>query len=224
VGMTDRIGASAPSPEQCPPRDLRWYKSWAQSEIACLLPTCGQSLALAKLKMPDGGLAEKMLDHFRSGQSTPVEVDLDHELARNPRLKELVASRIEQDVADRIANGDSPNGSGISGAVWIEQADYGSSEAAEDQRLALGGTFFEYEVVGTADDGGLLTRLNVSDYYFWSPGECRPTDCLHECAMRMIANGEASEFQQTGEGTLTVGDPRSADPIPELWPENEEVR
>ena len=221
--MTERIGPSTRSPDdQCPPRDLRWFKAWAQAEVACLLPSCGQSLALAKLKIPDGGLAEKMLDHFRSGQGSPVEIDLDHELARNPQLKQLVKSRIEQDIAARIADGDPPNG--ISGAVWIAQSDYGSSEAAEDQRLALGGTFFEYQVVGTADDGGLLTRLHVSDYYFWSPGECRPTDCLHECAAGMVASGEATEFYQTVEGALTVGDPRFDEALFEPASEPEQVR
>ncbi len=220
--MTERIGFAALSPEQCPPRDLRWYKSWAQSQAACLLPNCQQSLALAKLKMPDGGLAEKMLDHFISGQGNAVEVDLDREFARNPRLKELVASRIEQDVAERITNGDPPDG--ISGAVWIEQSDYGTSEAGRDQRLALGGTFLEYQVVGTSDDGGLMTRLQVSDYYFWSPGECRPTNCLHECGAELVANGEATEFLQSGEGSLIVADPRAEEPLVEPEREIEELR
>jgi hypothetical protein len=187
-----------------------------------LAANCQQSLALAKLKMPDGGLAEKMLDHFISGQGSAVEVDLDRELARNPRLKELVASRIEHDIADRLANGDSPDG--ISGAVWVDQSDYGPSEAAQDQRLALGGTFFEYQVVGTSDDGGLLTRLQVSDYYFWSPNECRPTDCLHVCGTQLVANAEATEFLQTGEGSLTVADPRAEEPLVEPEREIEEPR
>lgn len=55
---------------------------------------------------------------FRSGEATPVEVDLDRELARNPRLKEFVAGRIEQDLAERAAAGDCLNG--VSGAVWVD--------------------------------------------------------------------------------------------------------
>jgi len=221
--MTDYIRPLARRGVDCPPpSNLRTLVSKLESGIACALPTCGQALALAKLKMPDGGLAEKMLDHFRSGDSSPVEVDLDRELARNPHLKQLITSRIEQDIADRLGNGESP--AGISGAIWIDQWDYGSTEAGKDQRLALGGTFFEYQVVATDDDGGLLTRLHVSDYYFWSPGECRPTECLHQCGASLVAAGEATEFYQTGEGALGVRDPREGDPTPEPAREPVELR
>jgi hypothetical protein len=41
---------------------------------------CEDAFGLAKLKMPDGGLGEKMVEHFRSGDASPVRVDLDREL------------------------------------------------------------------------------------------------------------------------------------------------
>jgi hypothetical protein len=182
------------------------------------------SSRLAKLEMPDGGLAEKMVDHFRSGGASPVRVDLDRELSRNPQLKQFVTSQIEFDLAVRAGSGERVEE--MSGAVWVSQADYGHSEAGEDQRLALGGTFFEYQVVGAAAEGGLMTRVNVSDHYFWSPKEERPTQCFHVCGAKMVADSKATEFHQFGEGFLTVMDPGAGSPMapPDLEPKDPLVR
>jgi hypothetical protein len=173
--------------------------------------------------MPDRGLAETMLDHFRSGAADPVQVNLNRELERNPRLKEVLASRIEAAVAEAPAL--SGGGGDESGAIWISQSDYGSGDAADDQRLALGGTFFEYAVVGSDATGGLEVELNVSDHYFWTPSDdTRTTQCLHECAAAMVGAGEATEFYQFGEGSLVVVDPREPDPMPAPAPAHAEIR
>jgi hypothetical protein len=55
------------------------------------------------------------------------------------RLKQFVTSQIEFDLAVRAGSGESVEG--MSGSVWVSQAEYGPSQAGEDQRLALGGTF-----------------------------------------------------------------------------------
>jgi hypothetical protein len=68
-------------------------------------------------------------------------------------------------------------------------------------------------VVGTAANGELMTRVNVSDHYLWSPAEKRATQCLHACGAAMARAGEASEFHQSGEGFLTVTDPASGSPM-----------
>jgi hypothetical protein len=226
--MTERIGSAAWVPPQTPestgrseedvssssgPRPLAWYGERAAVDATCLALPCDLALGVAKLVMPDRGLAEEMLDHFRAGATEPVGVDLDRELERNPFLKELLASRIESELAARLTpSADTTQGSG---AIWLSQSDYGSSEAAEDQRLALGGTFIEYAVVGSAGAGGLEVELNVSDYYFWSPSDAsRVTQCLHECAADMVVEGEATEFYQFGEGSLVVADPRSSATTP----------
>lgn len=198
-------------------RSLEWYVSKVASEAACALP-CNQALGLAKLDMPDAGLAEKMLDHFRSGAAQPVRVDLDREFERNPELRQFLTSQIEVQISMRPDGGE---GAGpISGAVWVSQADYGQTEAGRDQSYALGGTYFEWEVLGSDANGGLLTRVNVSDHYFWSPHEERPTQCLHACGAALVAAGEATEFHQFGEGHLSVSLPRSGAPmsLPDLMP------
>jgi hypothetical protein len=226
--MPDRVGSStctsAPVPEAeagtdegltsaAPTRTLGWYGQKAAIEATCLALPCDLALGAAKIVMPDGGLAEQMLDHFRAGEAATVRVDLDRELERNPRLKEFVASRIEAALAERLEVSADP--ASASGAIWVSQADYGSSEAAVDQRLALGGTFVEYAVVGSGAAGGLEVELNVSDHYFWSPSDAtRITQCLHECAAEMVSAGDATEFYQYGEGSLVVADPRSAEPMP----------
>jgi hypothetical protein len=199
-----------PAPQVGLAHSLTWYRTKIASEVACLFP-CEDAFGLAKLKMPDGGLGEKMVEHFRSGDASPVRVDLDRELSRNPQLKQFVTSQIEFDLALRAGSGERVED--MSGAVWVSQAEYGTSEAGEDQRLALGGTFFEYQVVGTAADGGLMTRVNVSDHYFWSPKEERPTQCFHVCGAKMVAEGKATEFHQLGEGLLTVTDPGVGSPM-----------
>src|SRR5688500_13459122 len=56
-----------------------WYEAKLKSELACLLPP-RQALEVAKHEMPDGGLGQKMLGHFTSGQVTVVDVDLNREL------------------------------------------------------------------------------------------------------------------------------------------------
>lgn len=211
--MTDRISFKSA---------LNWSVDKAASELACLAPTCNLALGVTKLKMTDGGLAEKMLDHFRSGDASEVEVDLNPELARNPRLRELLSERIESDILQQITDGKDVED--ISGAIWVSQADYGQSDAGLDQKLAFGGTFFEYRVVGTADDGGVLTELQVSDDYFWSPSEPRATQCLHECGAALVRNHEATEFHQYGEGSLSVADPRKEQPMEALPPEPEVLR
>ena len=193
-----------------------WYEAKLKSELACLLPP-RQALEVAKHEMPEGGLGQRMLGHFTSGQATVVHVDLNRELERNPRLRELLASRIEHEVAGRLARGGSLEQ--LSGAVWVSQPDYGTSEAGMDQRFALGGTFFEYQVVGTAPDGGLSVQLTVSDHYLWSPNEERPTKCLHAAGAALVAKREATEFHQFGQGELTIADPRVERPVVEPLPE-----
>lgn len=200
-----------PAPAAGLEQPLDWYLTKAASEAACLLP-CNQALGLAKLEMADGGLGEAMLDHFRSGEASPVRVDLDRELARNPQLRELVTSQVELQIAWRAESGE--NVEGMSGAVWVSQGEYGDSEAGRDQMYALGGTFFEWAVIGTDANGGLLTRINVSDHYFWSPSEPRATQCLHACGAALVREGEATEFHQAGEGHLTVVHPASGAPMP----------
>ncbi|MEI9954050.1 MAG: hypothetical protein WDO74_35005 [Pseudomonadota bacterium] len=151
----------------------------AVAELDCLTLPPAQALRVAEWGyMPGGGLAQKMLDHFLSGSSAAVRVDLTAELERNPQLREYVASRIESEVAERIANGESPVD--IGGAVWVPQSAYGPSAAGKDQQLALGGTYFEFQVVGSSRDGGLEVQLNLADHYFWSPSDkSRSTQCLH---------------------------------------------
>jgi hypothetical protein len=156
--------------------------------------------------MPRGGLAQKMLDHFLSGSSAPVRVDLTAELERNPQLREFVASRIESEVAERVANGESP--ADIGGSIWVPQSAYGPSDAGKDQQLALGGTYFEFQVVGSSVDGGLELKLNVADHYFWSPSDTsRSTQCLHVAGSKLVAAGRATEFFQVGQGRMTIADP-----------------
>ena len=236
ASMSPRVGPTAatpPTPQELAEDELAdepglaeelglehppaWYDAKLKSEIACLLPP-RQALELAKHEMPDGGLAQKMLGHFTTGQATVVHVDLNRELERNPRLRELLASRIEHEMAGRLARGDSLER--LSGAVWVSQPDYGTSEAGMDQRFALGSTFFEYQVVGTAPDSGLSVQLTVSDHYLWSPNEERPTKCLHVAGAAMVAKREATEFHQFGQGELTIADPRveppAAEPLPEV--------
>jgi hypothetical protein len=190
------------------------------AEGACLLP-CGAALRASELDMPDGGLAEQMMNHFLSGSSAPVPVNVTRELERNPQLREYVASRIESEIAEAWAGG-TPL-SELSGAIWVPQGAYGPSDAGHDQRLSLGGTFFEYQVAGTAENGGLELRVNVSDHYFWSPSEiARATHCLHECGASLVASGHANEFRQVGEGTLVIADPSRSAPMTKLAVESQD--
>lgn len=199
-------------------RARAWYRDKAAAETACLLP-CSAALRVAELEMPNGGVAEAMMDHFLSGSPAAVRLDLNVELQRNPELRELLTSKIEGEIAEAWQDG-TPLAE-VSGAIWVAQKDYGSSDAGSDQRLALGGTYFEYQVAGTAETGGLEVRVNVSDHYFWSPAESRATQCLHVCGAGLVASGKAAEFHQVGEGTLIVGDPSRQAP---MTPHEVEVR
>jgi hypothetical protein len=193
----------------------RWYLDKAAAEAACFALPCDLALRAAELKMPNDGLAEKMLEHFLSGSSAPVRVDLTAELQRNAQLREYVSSRIEADLATKLSN-DEPV-QDMTGAVWIPQHAYGESDAGKDQRLALGGTYFEYQVVGNAANGGLEVKLNVSDHYFWSPSDAaRATQCLHECGASLVAKGKATEFYQVGEGRIVVANPAITAPMKPL--------
>jgi hypothetical protein len=166
------------------------------------------ALSAAELKMRDGGLAEKMMDHFLSGSSEPVRIDLDGELERNPQLREYVASRVQSDMYEKALYGEPVED--MNGAVWVPQSAYGPTPAGRDQQLALGGTYFEYQVVADAPGGKFETRVNVADHYFWSPSEKeRPTHCLHVCGDGLVSEGKATEFYQFGEGRLIVEDPTS---------------
>jgi hypothetical protein len=212
--MPEKIGSSPPAyPEFDPPPE--WHLEKAGIETACLLLPCQQALGAAKAVMLDDGLAEAMVDHFRSGGSTPMQVDLDVELERNPQLKEFVASRIELDLA-ALHQSEVPLTEAY-GAVWVPQSAYGSTDAGNDQQLSLGGTYVEYQTVATADTGELEVQLNVSDHYLWTPDDAtRTTQCLHECASEMVLDGDATEFYQHGEGSLNVNDPRFGAPMPLL--------
>lgn len=194
---------------------LGWHATRVGAEAACLALPCAEALRLSTVAMPDDDLAEKMMGHFLSGSSDPVSVDLTAELARNPQLREYLASHIEFELLQRHAAGEEVTR--MNGAVWVKQGDYGDSDAGKDQRLSLGGTLFEYQVVGSSDDGGLEIQLNVSDHYFWSPSEERPTQCLHECAAELVGEGRSNEFYQFGEGALSVRDPRSSR-VPPMMP------
>jgi len=190
-----------------------WYVEKAVAELDCR--TLPPALALRAAEwgyMPSGGLAQKMLDHFLSGSSAPVRVDLTAELERNPQLREYVASRIESEIAERFANGESPVD--IGGSVWVPQSAYGPSDAGKDQQLALGGTYFEFQVVGSSPDGGLELALNVADHYFWSPSDqSRSTQCLHVAGSKLVAAGVANEFFQVGEARMTIADPSRTQPM-----------
>lgn len=185
-----------------------WYLTKALSETACVALPCRQALEVSEAVMPDGGLAEAMMNHFLSGASDAVSIDLNREFDRNPQLKEYVASHIEAEMGEDAAANRNPET--LSGAVWVGQGDYGSSEAGRDQQFALGGTYVEYQAVGSSEDGGLQLQVNVADNYFWSPSDAtRATQCLHVCAADLVADGRAYEFDQVGEGSLSVADPRS---------------
>jgi hypothetical protein len=199
------IGPTLELPKQ--PDEWLWVK--LKSEAACLLP-CSLALRAGKFEMPKDGVAQKTMDHFLSGSGKPMRVDLNAELARNPQLQIYVASRVEAEIAERAAEGVPPTE--ISGAIWVPQSAYGESEAGKDQRLSLGGTYFEYQVAGSAASGGFEVRLNVADNYFWSPKEPRPTQCLHECGSSLVAANKAVEFSQLGEGALIVNQPWCSDP------------
>ena len=190
-----------------------WYAEKAAAELDCLTLPPAQALRVAEWGyMSRGGLARQMLDHFLSGSSAPVHVDLTAELARNAQLREYIVSHIEPEIAERMAYGESP--AEISGAVWVPQSAYGSSAAGKDQQLALGGTYFEFQVMGSSEEGGLELRLNVSDHYFWSPADkSRSTQCLHVAGSELVAAGRASEFYQVGEGQMTIADPSRTQPM-----------
>lgn len=194
-------------------RPATWYVEKAVAELDCR--TLPPALALRAAEwgyMPSGGLAQKMLDHFLSGSAEPVRVDLTAELERNPQLREYVASRVESEVAERMASGESP--ADIGGSVWVPQSAYGPSDAGKDQQLALGGTFFEFQVVGSSADGALEVELNVADHYFWSPSDrSRSTQCLHVAGSTLVAAGSATEFFQIGQGRMTIADPARARPM-----------
>ena len=105
----------------------------------------------------------------------------------------------------------------LSGSVWVSQSAYGKLPAGRDQSLSLGGTYFEYQVAGSAADGGLEVRLNVADHYFWSPSDTsRPTQCLHECGSSLVAGKKAVEFSQLAGRTLVVNDPSRSDSMEPL--------
>jgi hypothetical protein len=159
--------------------------------------------------MPSDGMGQEMLGHFLSGSADPVNIDLNAELAKNPDLTEHVVSNIQFDLVARMGNGDELTSS--YGSVWVSQGDYGTSSAdARDQTLGMGGTFIEYDINGTADDGGLMVNVYIGDTYFWSPSDDRPGQCMHECATDMVAEGTAYEFAQVGEGQLFVSDPHTS--------------
>lgn len=187
-----------------------WYFVKGLSEAGCAVLTCKSALVASKAGMPDGGIAQAMMDHFVSGNAEPVSVDLNREFERNPRLREVVASKIEFLLSSRAAQ-DLPI-EGATGAVWVSQGDYGGSDAGNDQRLSLGGTYFEFNVTGSADTGGLVVSINVADNYFWSPSDdSRAGQCFHECAVELVNEGRAVEFDQVGEGQLVVADPRTSE-------------
>ncbi len=189
------------------PHSATWYVQKGEAEAACILP-CAWALHAGKLKMEDGGIAEKMLDHFLSGSSEPVYVDLDAEFERNPQLREYVTSRIQSDMYEKALYGE--RAQDMNGAIWVPQSAYGPTPAGRDQQLALGGTYFEYQVVADAPGGKLDVKVNVADHYFWSPSEKdRPTHCLHVCGDRLVTEGKATDFFQFGEGHLIVEDPTS---------------
>ena len=214
--LADKYSAGAASTTQLGflNRPKAWYADRLLSEAACLLP--GELPFRAAMQiMPENGLAQSTLRHFLSGSSAPVRVDLDAELARNPQLRQYVASRIETDMAESAAAGVPLTE--MSGSVWVPQSAYGDSTAGKDQQFALGGTFVEYQVSGSAADGGLELRLNVADHYFWSPSESnRPTHCLHELGASLVAARKAVEFYQVGEGTLIVPDPTQSEAMAPL--------
>jgi len=204
--MPGRVGGTTSKP-------ARWYAEKAIAELDCLTLPPAQALRAAEWGyMPSGGLAQIMLDHFLSGSSTPVRIDVTAELQRNPQLHEYIASRIESDIAERIQNEESLVD--ITGSVWVPQSAYGPSNAGKDQQLALGGTYFEFQVVGSSREGGLEVELNVSDHYFWSPSDqSRSTQCLHAAGAALVAAGRAHEFLQVGEGRMTIADPSRTRPM-----------
>jgi hypothetical protein len=223
--LVERCGSAKPNVGTQPAaRPASWWVEKGASEAAC--HTLPPKLALRTAEMglmPAGGLARKMMDHFLSGSSAPVHVDLNAELARNPQLSEYVASRIESELSARLLDGETLLGA--YGAIWVPQSAYGSTTAGRDQQLALGGTYFEYEVVGSAPNGDLEVKLNVADHYFWTPSDAaRPTHCLHQGASRLVAAGSATEFYQMGEGRIFVVDPSRDQPMEPLLVETDGAR
>lgn len=207
-------GGSRSGESSFPQRSSEWYLAKLESEALCLLPG-DLPLRGAMRGMDDNGIAREMLAHFVDGESSPVAVDLDREFERNPELREYVGSRIEEEVAARSAEAEDIYA--INGSVWVPQSAYGDSTAGLDQQRALGGTFFEYQVNGTADTGGIMVQTSVSDHYFWSPSEPhRPTQCLHEVGAELVAAGRATEFYQYGHGTLILNDPTTGSPMDPL--------
>jgi len=125
-------------------KPANWYAEKAVAELDCLTLPPAQALRAAEWGyMPSGGLAQKMLDHFLSGSSAPVRIDLNAELQRNPQLHEYVASRIESEVAERVANGDSPvdigGHLGTAKRLWAERCRQGPATGAWRHVLRVSG-------------------------------------------------------------------------------------
>jgi RHS repeat-associated protein len=174
------------------------------SEAACLSGD-RNSLRLAKLGMMKwGGLAQKMLDHYLSGTGGTVEIDLKRILDSDLGMRTSAISSMLSRVVSAKKEGMS--GGQINGSTFISQGEY----SVKEHQLALGGTYLYWYVDSSPEaraankkSGTTRVVVELIDVYFWSPHDARATQCLHEAAERLKADG-AKEFVQYGKTTIEL--------------------
>lgn len=151
------------------------------------------------------GLGQEMLNHYLSGKGGTVEIDLRRMLDGDALMQSTLKLGIVTQAAEQLAQGYS--GGQINGSVFISQDDYSN----EDNQMAMGGTYVYWHVdsspaarAANKKNGGTRVVVELIDVYFWSPHQARATQCMHEAAERLKADG-AKEFVQHGSTTIVIG-------------------
>src|SRR3954470_12180782 len=153
-------------------------------------------------------LAQKHLQHYLTGGGAVLKEDIPDLFARNPTIRNNVASQIgEQSSGGSTKSGvleggaDLPGGGKLPGFPPITQDDYDD----QDWPNSIGNVDkLEWSIVAGPDAAGNATvRITLTDPYAWHPKEARLTQCVHQAIENMKSKG-AAEYTAQGTGDVVL--------------------
>ncbi len=163
-------------------------------EKACALLSDTNVLRLAKwLGMTYDGVARQHLDNFMKNIGGTVKIDLQRLVNMDIKVQQRVRIGILQNIRDVGAE------TGKYGVINIVQDDY----SINDWRLAIGAMNISW-TIARIDEDMVDAHLTVIDAYDWHPEKDIKTQCVHQSAQNLVAQGKAATFIMYGEARLLV--------------------
>jgi hypothetical protein len=151
--------------------------------------------------------ARRFLHHYLSGSATPIHIDIAQIFCDDPDLRDCVVDEITENLRKTPPP--------LHGSVAVPQEAWSQTQAAQDWRYAIGSLVMDWKVLyfdssvklgqmspircpPPAPGRQARIELSFANKYQWHPEAKRITQCVHQAANNLKAEG-AKDFWVYGD-------------------------